>query len=289
MAVTKLKTLLVITSIGLVTTSTAVAQTTTTPKRLEVVSIKPNKSVGGNIVLNPEPNGRFVASNETAKGLLRFAFLVFGPMDEGQLVGGPDWIDSDRFDIQGQAGGPLSFDDMSLAVRAMLEDRFQLKTHREKRELPVYSLVVAKDGSKMKFVDAPPPFNPADAPPISPGKPVTPPPGMIFRGLNNVIGSAIQSEQLASVLSSLAGRLVIDKTDLKGYFDLKLEFAPQNLRGNFSPSGGGGLAGVPNVAAEPQGPSIFTAVQEQLGLRLEPSRSSVEVIVIDSIQKPSEN
>jgi bla regulator protein blaR1 len=173
---------------------------------------------------------------------------------------------------------------MSLTVRAMLEDRFQLKIHREKRDLPVYNLVVAKDGSRLKSVDAPAPFNPANAPPILPGRPVTPPPGMIFRGFNNVIGSAIQSEQLASVLSSLVGRLVIDKTDLKGYFDLKLEFAPQGFQGNPVPTGG-----PPNAAAEPQGPSIFTAVQEQLGLRLEASRSSVEVIIIDSIQKPSEN
>ena len=261
----------------------------------EVVSIKPNKSVGGPIVLDPEPGGRFIATNETVRGLLRFAFFAFRPMEDSQIAGGPEWVTSDRFDIQAQASGPLSYDDMSIAVRAMLEDRFQLQAHRETRDLPVYNLVIAKDGAKMKAVTAPPPFNPAEAPPPPPPRPgasanFTPPPGMIFRGLNNVIGSAIPIEQLVSVLSSFLGRLVIDRTDLKGYFDLKLEFAPQSTPGNrLGPGTAGGQAVGQPAASDPQGPSIFTAVQEQLGLRLESSRGPIEVIVIDSIQKPSEN
>ena len=277
----------------LVTTMTA-AQTATR-KTFDVVSIKPHKSIGGSIVLNPEPTGRFVATNETVKALLRFAFFVFGPMDDAQLTGGPDWITSDRYDVEAQAGGPLSYDDSSLAVRAMLEDRFQLRVHREKRELPVYILTIGKDGSKMKSVDAPAPFNPALAPPIPPpgrrgaGSSFTPPPGMIFRGLNNVIGSAIQTEQLASVLSSLVGRLVIDKTNLTGYFDIKMEFASPEAPGNRALGNTARPAGQQAVAVEPEGPSIFTALQEQLGLRLESAKAPVEVIVIDSIQRPSEN
>ena len=89
----------------LVTTMTS-AQTATR-KTFDVVSIKPHKSIGGSIVLNPEPTGRFVATNETVKALLRFAFFVFGPMDDAQLIGGPDWITSDRYDVEAQAGGPL--------------------------------------------------------------------------------------------------------------------------------------------------------------------------------------
>lgn len=100
---------------------------------------------------------------------------------------------------------------------------------------------------------------------------------MIFRGLNNVLGNAIQVEQLAGVLSSLLDRPVVDKTNLKGYFDVRLQFAQQNGRGSTF------------GAAEQQDASIFTALQEQLGLRLESSRGAVDVIIIDSVQKPTEN
>ena len=111
-----------LTAISIILVSaTMIASQTAIRKAFEVVSIKPNKSSGGAIVLNPEPTGRFIATNETVKGLLRFAFFVFGPMDEAQLTGGPDWINSDRYDIEAQAGGPLSYDDSSVAVRAMLE------------------------------------------------------------------------------------------------------------------------------------------------------------------------
>lgn len=174
-------------------------------KEFDVVSIKPNRSVGGSIVLDPEPSGRFVATNETLRALLRFGFFLFRPMADSQLVGGPDWVDSDRFDIQAQAAGPLSTDDMSVAVREMLEDRFRLKVHRDTREVAVYNLVVAKDGPKMKAVDAPPAADPSQAsPPPLPLGPrgrgnFTPPPGMFFIGLNNVIGTAIQTEQLTAI------------------------------------------------------------------------------------------
>lgn len=98
-------------------------------------------------------------------------------MASSQLTGVPDWVDSDRFDIQAQAAGQLSVDDMSLAVRAMLEDRFQLKAHRETREVGIYNLVVAKVGPKMKAVDAPPSFDPTHASP--------PPPPLGLRGGGN--------------------------------------------------------------------------------------------------------
>ena len=196
-------------------------------------------------------------------------------MQDSQIVGGPDWLTSDRFDIQSRANKEISWDETAAAVRAMLEDRFQLKTHSEMRQMPVYALTVGKNGAKMKSVDAPPPFGPSNAPPIPRGgafasfKPL---PGMIFRGNGTVIGSAIQIEQLVSVLSSLLDRPVLDKTYLKGHFDLRLQFAPEG-----------------GPAADPEDPSLFAAIQEQLGLRLESIKGPVEVVVIDSVQTPSEN
>ena len=264
---------------------------TTASKTFEVVSIRPNTSVRGPVSLTPESGGRFTATNETVRDLVRFAFFAFRPMDDSQIVAGPEWINSDRFDIKAKSAGPLSVDDLSLAVRAMLEDRFELKIHREMREVPVYNLVVLKDGAKLKLVGAPPSFNPTEAavpaPPIRPGASIAPSAGMIFRGLNNVTGSAVSIEQLVGVLSSFVGRPVVDKTGLKGYFDLKLEFAAQNGQ-RPAPAGPSGTPEA-TVSNDTQRPSIFTAIQEQLGLRLEPSRNPVETVVIDSVAKPSEN
>jgi uncharacterized protein (TIGR03435 family) len=220
-------------------------------------------------------------------------------MQDYQIIGGPSWLTTDRFDIQAQPERPLSQDEMTVAVRLMLEDRFQLKTHRETRELPTYTLVVAKEG-KLKSVDAPPPFNPAQTPPPPPPPPAaggtlpanfTPPPGAAFQGPGAIIASAMAMSQFVNLLSSRLGRTVVDKTNLKGYYDFRLEFAPETAPGG--PFGPGGPGPVPPPAAgtatDPQGPAIFTAIQEQLGLKLESTKGTVDVVVIDSIQKPTEN
>ena len=165
-------------------------------------------------------------------------------------------------------------------------ERFQLKTHRETKELPIYELLVAKDGSKLKSVPEPPRPAPGTppGPPPAPGGPM--PPGSFRIGRGEMMGSAIPIENFIQSLSSMVGRTIVNKTGLTGFFDVQLHWAPDpGETGPFGP-----VPGVqPPPPADPSGPSIFTALQEQLGLRLESSKGPVETLVIDSIEKPSEN
>src|SRR5262249_40635970 len=136
-------------------------QATSRPKfQFEVVSIKPNISGDSGTMLRPDPGGRLVATNTTARTLLRAAFddkSVYGLLPDFRLVGGPGWLATDRFDIQAQPDRPISPEEMSPAILAMLEDRFRLMAHREQKILQVYELTLVRGQSKMKAVDSPPP------------------------------------------------------------------------------------------------------------------------------------
>jgi len=248
----------------------------------EVVSIKPNTSGAPETTLRPDPSGRLVAINATARMLLRAAFddkSVYGLLPDFRLVGGPDWLATDRFDIQAQPERPIRPEDMSSAVLAMLEARFRLKAHHEQRQIPLYELTLASGQSKMKAVDAPVPgFEDAAGPPPRPGRDgllpadFKPPASHVFANSGAIIGSAVPVTQLVYSLSQLLDRPIIDKTNLKGLFDFRLEFAPVQL----------------SATSDPR-PSVFAAIQEQLGLRLVSTRGPVDVVVVDSIEKPSEN
>jgi len=169
--------------------------------------------------------------------------------------------------------------------------------------LPIYTLTIARDGLKMKSVEPPPRPVPGQAPAGPPPPPpppggglpanFTPPPGSVMMVPGGLLGSAMTMTQLINSIAGLVGRTVIDKTDLKGYFDVRLQFAPESAAGVSGPVGPAAAAGPPIAgpagASDPTGPSIFTALQEQLGLRLESTRGPVEVLVIDSVQKPTEN
>ena len=269
-------------------------------RTFEVVSIKSNTSGPGPTMLGPQPGGRFVAMNATARMLLR---LAYRPMQDYQILGGPGWIGSDRFDIEAKANGTLTIDELAGALQSMLQDRFQLQAHHESRELPIYVLTVGKDGAKLKSADPPPPRDPNDPPPAPPPAPpppggvgtpgnikFIPPPGAMVMGSGMVSASAVSMTQVVTLLSQLLGRPVIDKTNLKGFFDLKLQFAPDSApAGPFGPPGPGGPPIAPAAgASDPAGPSIFTAIQD-LGLKLDSTKGPVDVLAIDSVQKPTEN
>jgi uncharacterized protein (TIGR03435 family) len=275
-----------------VVTVSLVAQT------FDIVSIKPNTSGENRTSMQPEP-GRFVAINTPARMLLRVAFGGNSPnglIPDFEIVGGPNWLGSDRFDIRAQGDVALSPERMDTAVLAMLEDRFRLQTHREVRELPVYALVIAKSGSKLKSMEAPSlasqeASTPSPPPPPGPGglMPASfkPSPGHLFAGPGAIIASAVPMKQLIDRLTSQLERPVIDKTGLTGFFDIRLEFSPEG-------SAQSGINPAPTPAPSPPFgdsavPSIFTAVQEQLGLRLDSTRAPVEVVVVDSIRRPTEN
>lgn len=258
----------------------------------EVASIKPDKSGGRGARMMNSP-GRFRATNITLKMLIRMAYGV----QDFQITGGPGWMNSDAYDVEAKepagadAVSPMNMDESrrradeerrKKMVRALLADRFQLKLHRETKELPVYALVVAKNGPKLKESDLP-----ADA--KGPG------PGGKFRGMmmgpGQVTGNGVTLEFLATALSGTLGRPVVDQTGLKGAYDLKLEWTPDEGQRRMMMVMKGGPGAGPGEAPPPDasGPSVFTAIQEQLGLKLESKKGPVEILVIEHAEQPSEN
>jgi uncharacterized protein (TIGR03435 family) len=221
-----------------------------------------------------------------------------------QIVGGPGWIGSDRFDID--AKGPEGLPDrvppeiLRPMLQTMLADRFQLKYHTETKELPVYVLTQVKEGHKMKEVaptDAmlpPPPSGGAGGPVAvgvgAGGAAQRIPPGarMVRMGRGQISANGAPISLLIQQLSNQLGRTVIDKTGLQGLYDIELQWTPEPGQG------GGGFPGGPPVpdaiaGADSSGPTIYTALQEKLGLKLESQKGPVEILVIDSVSKPTEN
>jgi uncharacterized protein (TIGR03435 family) len=215
---------------------------------------------------------------------------------EGQIIGGPGWLDTDRFDIAAKMMPMTTAEDMLAMVRALLADRFKLQTHSETRELSVYALVPARSdgrlGNEMRpaGVDcdalreaqrhgtAPAPAR------REPGKPLPPCTTTIgFGSFARIESGGMTIAQLVSALSQLTGRPVLDRTGLSGYFALKLEFAAD--AGVGSPLGSPPPGPLP--AASIDTPSLFAAIQEQLGLKLDARREPIEVLVIDGVEQPT--
>jgi bla regulator protein blaR1 len=171
---------------------------------------------------------------------------------EHQVAGGPPWFDSDPFDISAKADYQADNNDLRTMVRALLSDRFQLRFHHEMKDQPVYALVLGKNGAKLKAAE-------------KAGFGV----GAGVPGRLNGIGADIPT--LASVLADRLGRNVVDQTGLKGFYNFLLTWSPDELQ------------------PENQGPTLFTAIQEQLGLKLESTKGLVDVLVVDHAERPSAN
>jgi uncharacterized protein (TIGR03435 family) len=270
------------TSVMLAFSALASAQTPAPRPEFEVASIKPNTSGNNMISMRPPVGGRFTATNVRLKMLVELAYNV----KSFEISGGPGWIDSDGYDINAKAAdGNTSLDQLRPLLQMLLEDRFKLMVHREKKEMPVYALMAAKNGPKLpeakeggcvKFgPDSPPPPLPAPGqlPPILCGG--------FLRAPNLLQAGKVDMKQLVNVLSDVLGRPVIDKTGYTGTFDVKLEFSPEGTS-----FGGGGFRPPPSDDSKP---SIFTALQEQLGLKLESQKGPGEVLIIDHAEKASEN
>jgi uncharacterized protein (TIGR03435 family) len=304
------------------------AQTAQQKPSFDVISIKPSAPLGtGAIRIGGGVQGdRFTMSSATLRMLLQTAYQRPGntPLS-GQLplIGGPGWMDSDRFDVQATtdcSGGAIPRERLQLMVQSLLEDRFRLKAHLETRELPIYELVVGRDGPKIKRSadQAPPvlsmtlpgPCEPASSttPPPFPGgrgglpfgPGVAPPRGSTFMMMGTsgmtVRATATRMAMVIGMLQQQLGRTIVDKTGLEGLYDFELTFSPEGLESPFGrgfplPPPAAGIpatsATAPATASDPV-PSLFTAVQE-LGLKLESTKGPVEVLVIDSVDKPSEN
>lgn len=273
--------------------------TTTAPLTFDVASVKPNRSGDQRIMFGIQPGGRFTATNTTAQELIRNAF---GIQFAGQLEGGPDWIRSERFDVLAKApeGAPtLNRDTIAPMLQALLADRFALSTRRESREMGTYDLVLSRADGTLGERLVPSttdcaargrgrgPGAPGAAPPGPPPGP--PPPGTVppcgmFMSLGRVAAGGVTMAQVATMLSPRVNRIVADKTGLAGSYEFELEFTPDQTP-NVPP--GGLPAGIELPPSD--GPSLFTALQEQLGLKLESTRAPVEVIVIERIERPTED
>jgi uncharacterized protein (TIGR03435 family) len=268
-----------------------------TQPSFEVVSVKPNKS-GSNAVRIENQPGRFIASNVRVRDLIRLAYQV----QDFQIVGAPSWVDADRFDINATvpdgtpiAGGPDGT--VGPMMRALLADRFKLTTHDDTRDMPVYDLVKARADGRLGDK-----LRPSDAPCAAPGGPgarrgAPPPPGAgqrlqcgMMRGPGSLIASGTTLAQFVATLAGLTGRVVIDKTGLTGSYDFDLRFMPELPQGaaNAPAPPPGAPAGAPvPPPIDPNAPTLFTAIQEQLGLKLDPSRGPVAVVVVDRVEQPT--
>jgi bla regulator protein blaR1 len=249
------------------------------PKQFEVASIKPADPNGRGMRVQFAPGGRLTMNGATVKFLIQQAYGV----KDFQITGGPNWIGSDRYDISTKAEGEgdITPEQVKPMMQALLADRFKLTLHRETKEQPVYALVVGKNGPKLK--ESAPEENVGARDGASDGPRRG---GMQIRMTRGQItAQGMSMEMLANQLSNRLGRNVLDKTELKGSYDFTLEFTPEGTQ-PMGPRDGGAEAPPP---PESGAPSIFTAVQEQLGLKLESQKGQVELLVLDRIERPSEN
>lgn len=231
----------------------------------DAVSIKQNRSgeQGGTSRAQP---GRYVGINVS---LMRLVRLAYRPIEE--FDGGPDWKDHDRFDVEAVTGANASQLEMLAMLRSLLADRFKLRAHTETRPLPVYELSLLRgDGRLGPSLTRVADECPAVGPPPGGAAPSTPPPiRCSFRLQDDVFTGMGTLASIASELS-VAGRRVVDRTGLQGVFRVELRWTPD------------AAAGLPADAP----PEIFTAVREQLGLRLQAATAPTEVLVIDSAARP---
>ena len=285
----------------------------------DAASVRPNKSGALQQFIQRQPGGRFLATNMPLRSLITYAYQIQG----FQLEGGPDWIGSERFDIDAKSTnesllappGSRGPDPLRLMVQALLADRFKLVAHEETKELPIFELVMAKrDGKpgpqlKPAATDcaslmaargargaaappgggsrgAPPPGGDARSAPPSPG--VAGPDAPLNCGVGMSPGlirfGGTPMTALADVLGQLTRRVVIDRTGLTGNFDSEMTYTPDP--GQFQ---GPAPPGFQPPVFDPNGPSLFTALEDQLGLKLQSARGPVKVIVIDRVDRPTEN
>ncbi|HKE84479.1 MAG TPA: TIGR03435 family protein [Vicinamibacterales bacterium] len=270
------------------------------PVAFDVVSIKPNRTNQGIPVVVFQPGGRLIAGNVDVRQMI----LVAYGLENSQLVNAPDWTATERFAIEARTADETPTDSIRMMLRTMLAQRFGMAAHQERRELPLFALTMARSDKR------PGPGLRASGPecaPIKPpaGVPMPPPPPPPPAGnagaeirillpreepLRRRCGAmlapgwfsarSITMQELTSPLTQLMRRPVFDETGLAGEFDLDVLFQPEGL--------GGVLVGPPPQSLS-DAPALTTALQDELGLRLDPRRGPVDVLVVDRIERPTEN
>ena len=231
----------------------------------EVASIRLSQPVSADRQISgfQTPGGGRLSTIATSlRMLITFAYDV----KDFQLSGGPGWANSEMYDIVAKADGNATRPQLRLMLQALLKDRFKLVIRHETKDAPIYELVVAKGGSKMQEDTASPRSR------------------LGMMGPGKVIAQKISLAMFAESLGTVAGRPVVDKTGLASTYTFKLDWTPDVGESGFR------APGAPDVAPpDPSGPSLFTALQEQLGLRLQSAKGPVESLVIEEAEKPTEN
>lgn len=222
--------------------------------QFDVVAIRPSRTgePGGGMT---QIGGGVSVRNLSVNMLIEIAYNL----KSFEISGGPGWVSTARYDIEAKAEGNPSFQERLKMLRPLLADRFQLKFHHETRQMRIYSLTVAKGGPKLRSAAAR---------------------GYIRVGRGLLEGKGVTMPTLADLLGGSLDQRVIDKTGITGGFDIKLQWTPMEREVDF-PDG--------DSPGDASGPSLFTAIREQLGLKLEPAKGPVEVLVIDHIDRPSAN
>jgi uncharacterized protein (TIGR03435 family) len=290
--------LLVCLALGLLPAA-LLAQSESRPS-FDVVSIKPNRTNQGIPLIVFQPGGRVIASNVDVRQVI----LVAYGLENIQLVNAPDWTATERFAIEARTADETPTDSIRMMLRTMLAERFAMAAHPERREMALFALTMARNdkrpgpGLRVSGPECAPMKPP-------PGVPMPPPPPPSPAGNSGAklriilprdeprrrrCGSmlapgwfsarSITLQELTSPLTQLMRRPVIDETGLTGEFDLDVFFQPEGL--------GGALVGPPPQSLS-DAPALTTALQDELGLRLEPRRGPFDVLVVDRIERPTEN
>ncbi|MBZ5578051.1 MAG: TIGR03435 family protein [Acidobacteriia bacterium] len=233
----------------------------------EVATIKPSDPSRPGKLFSIR-GGEVFTINTTVDDLITFAYGVH----VRQVTGAPAWVESDKFDINGKPeGGALpNLNQFKVMVQKLLADRFQLVFHRDKKELTVYALTVGKNGPKLTKSES-----------------AGTVPALLFRGLGNLPARNATMEEFAGVMQgAVLDRPVVDQTGIQGRWDFQLLWTPDETQ--FAALRGPGPLPAPPDGAETQ-PDLFTAIQKQLGLKLESTKAPTEVFVVDKVEKPSSN
>lgn len=238
----------------------------------EVASVKPHTSDDRREFMVAQPGGRFIAGNLRLRLLIRTAFQL----QNDQIVGGPPWLDTDRFDIEARASTDLAVGNPQMLelLKSLLADRFKLTTHKERRELPVFALERGRRDGTLG-----PSLRPTACPDLETDLRQVRPCVSVQSGFGTLTLRGAPFPQFPPYLASYVNRVIVDRTGLDGRYDIDLKWTPERPA---QPAAGGAAP----AGADRDAISIFTAVQEQLGLRLESTRDVVDVLVIDTLEHP---
>ncbi len=273
------------------------AQAPTANPSFEAASVKPNNSGDRGPTIMVLPGGRVTLTNVTLRGMIA---LAYGPgvlaLLESQIIGGPTWIGTDRFDVVAKADGnvqqptPDAPTPVAMMLRELLKDRFKLVAHTETREGSIYALVIARSDGKLGPQLRP---SPTDCDALR-ARGALPRPNAgerllcgVRAGRGMLSAGSVNMATFVGMLSRLVDRRIVDRTGLSGNYELDLTWTPDQLP---QPPPGGPPPGAPPLPPiDPNGPPLVTAIQEQLGLKLDSQRGPVDVVIVDSADHPTQD